>query len=143
MIEKLNLITKEELEEIATIWLESNKEAHEFVDHSYWDGNYEMVKEMFPQADIYVYRDNEKIIGFMGISDGYIAGIFINSAYRGAGIGKLFIQVAKENYPSLELSVYQKNESAYQFYLKQGFVIKQEQLEEETNEIEYIMGWNK
>lgn len=78
----------------------------------------------------------------MGISEGYIAGIFIKSAYRGSGIGKLFIQAAKENYPSLELSVYQKNESAYQFYLKQGFVIKQEQLEEENNEIEYIMSWN-
>ena len=41
----------------------------------------------------------------------------------------------------LLLSVYQKNERAVQFYLKQGFTILKETTDYETTEEEFLMEW--
>ena len=38
-----------------------------------------MVKKILPQAEIYVYEDNvtKEINGFIGLTDNYIAGLFV------------------------------------------------------------------
>lgn len=143
MIKKISQITQTELDTISDIWLTANKEAHEFISESYWDHNYAEVKKMLPEADLYLYYMEEEIVGFMGIMDDYIAGIFIKSSYRGKGIGKCLIKEAKGDYEKLELAVYKRNDAAYQFYIQQGFIVSVEQLEEENNEVEYIMTWTK
>lgn len=86
------------------------------------------------------YVDNI-IVGFVGLNDNYIAGIFIKESYRSKGIGKLFLQKLKTNYNSLKLCVYEKNVRAIRFYLTHGFTIKSKDFEEETQEYEYIMEW--
>ena len=44
---------------------------------------------------------------------------------------------------SLTLKVYQKNINAINFYKKSGFIIVNENIDESTNEVEYIMSWRK
>jgi len=43
----------------------------------------------------------------------------------------------------LKLSVYKKNTNAIKFYKKNNFIIISENIDENTNEIEYIMTWKK
>ena len=57
---------------VADIWLKTNLEAHDFISEQYWIGNYEAVKKMLPQAEVYVYEDNKIIQGFVGLSNEYI-----------------------------------------------------------------------
>ncbi len=78
------------------IWLDTNISAHKFIDSSYWKDNVEAVREMMPQATIYVYEHKEKIQAFAGLMGNYIAGIFV----------------------------------------------LQEKIEDNTNELEYVMEWN-
>ena len=40
------------------------------------ESNYELVKEMMSQAEVYVYEDDKMIQGFVGLSNEYIEGIF-------------------------------------------------------------------
>ena len=40
-------------------------------------------------------------------------------------------------------TVYQKNINAIDFYIKNGFTIVGENLDKNTNEMEYSMCWNK
>ncbi len=47
MIRKLR---KTDLDEVAYIWLNTNKKAHDFIAETYWDEHFEMVKDMFAQA---------------------------------------------------------------------------------------------
>ncbi len=35
--------------------------AHDFIPEQYWTSNYELVKEMMSQAEVYVYEDNKMI----------------------------------------------------------------------------------
>lgn len=49
----------------------------------------------------------------------------------------------KDIYPQLELSVYKKNKRAISFYLKNNFNKVSEELDPDTNEIDYTMQWEK
>ena len=102
---------------------------------------YQTVKASLTTADLYAYYHNEKIIGFLGLIDEYIAGIFVLQEYRSLGIGGQLLARIKEKHSKLLLSVYQKNERAVQFYLKQGFTILKETTDYETTEEEFLMEW--
>lgn len=141
MIKLIENINDTDLESIAAIWLESNLEAHDFIDKNYWLMNYQKVKEMLPTAKIYVYFHNDKIVGFLGLIDEYIAGIFVLNDYRSMGIGAQLLDTIKTNHSKLILTVYQKNERALQFYLRKGFEILKKEKDPATNEIELFMEW--
>lgn len=143
MIKKIDNVTSKELKEILTIWLTANCEAHPFIPKTYWQDNLAFVKEQLPYADVYVYCEHNKIIGFLGLNDTYIAGIFVLSNYRNKGIGQKLLAEAKQNQHFLTLCVYAKNQSAYRFYLKHGFQMINQQTDISTGEVEYQLDWHK
>lgn len=134
---------KNELKDVMEIWLSSNIDAHDFIDKNYWKDNYKMVEEILPEADIRVYKEDGKILGFMGISDNYIAGIFVDRKYRSKGIGYKLLEDAKSRYEILNLDVYEKNIGAVKFYKKNDFKEVSRELEEKNNEIELHMEWQR
>lgn len=136
-------LQKKDIDEVAEIWLATNISAHEFVSAQYWKDNYEMVKEMFVQAEMYVYEDEQGIQGFVGLSDDYIAGIFVREEVQSKGIGKQLLDYVKTIKKQLELSVYEKNVRAVKFYEREGFVIQSTGIDSDTGEKEYTMGWKK
>lgn len=123
------------------IWLHTNIEAHAFIPKKYWEENYELVKMMLPDAELYVYEDDStnEIKGFIGINDTFIEGIFIQQAKQSKGIGKKLLDYVKTKKEELSLRVYQKNKRAVQFYLRENFIVFSEDMEEATREKEYIM----
>lgn len=131
-----------ELEKVSQIWLDSNLEAHDFIDKNFWLDNYPMVKEQFKTAEIYVDAESE-IKGFVGLQSDYIAGIFVEKSYRNQGIGKKLINFLKKNHQELSLDVYDKNIRAKQFYERNGFEVSIQSIERETGEKESRLVWKK
>lgn len=133
----------DDLTEIMQIWLDTNTKAHNFIPKEYWTGNYAMVKEVLPQAEIYVYEDGNtnQVQGFIGLNDSYIEGIFVREEAQSRGVGKQLLNYVKERKATLRLSVYQKNARAIAFYQREQFVIQLENTEEDTRERELIMEW--
>ena len=138
MIRKLQ---KADINRVADIWLKTNLKAHYFIPEQYWTNNYEVVKEMLPQADVYVYEDDKIIQGFVGINDEYIEGIFVSDEMQSRGIGKMLLDYIKDKKDRLQLKVYQKNVRAMSFYQREGFTIQSESMDEFTGEKEYVMNW--
>ena len=56
---------------------------------------------------------------------------------------KQLLNYAKEIKSSLRLSVYQKNTRAIAFYQREQFVIRSVNIDDSTNEKEFIMTWSK
>ena len=52
-------LRKTDINRVADIWLKTNLKAHSFISEQYWTSNYERVKEMLPQAEVYVYEDDK------------------------------------------------------------------------------------
>ena len=140
MVEEIN---KKGINQIMDIWLKENKRTHNYIPEEYWDNHFEDVKKGILKAKIYVYKEKEEICGFIGLSDTYIAGIFVKAKKQSMGIGRNLIQYCKSKYPELMLSVYVKNERAIAFYEKEEFKIVKEETDKTTNEKEYVMVWKK
>ncbi len=136
---------EDDLNTVMQIWFDTNIKAHHFISRQYWIDNYEMVKDILPKKEIYVYEDDNtnQINGFIGLMDNYIAGIFVNKNNQSRGIGKQLLDYVKEIKETLNLSVYQKNIRAISFYQREQFVIQFEHIDNDNNEKEFIMTWSK
>ena len=134
---------KKDTKRVMEIWLESNLEAHDFVPSDYWLSQYQSVQEQLLSADIYVYEQDNKIQGFVGMTDDYLAGIFVDKKYRSIGIGKGLLECVKKIYPAFSLNVYQKNQRAVDFYLREKLTIVSTGVDEDTAEADYTMVWKK
>ncbi|WP_285959231.1 N-acetyltransferase [Thomasclavelia spiroformis] len=136
---------EDDLNTVMQIWFDTNIKTHHFISRQYWIDNYEMVKDILPKKEIYVYEDDNtnQINGFIGLMDNYIAGIFVNKNNQSRGIGKQLLDYVKEIKETLNLSVYQKNIRAISFYQREQFVIQSEHIDNDNNEKEFIMTWNK
>lgn len=134
-----------DLTAIMQIWLDTNIKAHCFIPKEYWTDNYEMVRSVLPQAEIYVYENDatKQIDGFIGLSNEYIEGIFVREGIQSNGIGKQLLEYAKCVKSNMSLCVYQENTRAIQFYQREQFVIQFENTDDNTNQKEYVMIWGK
>lgn len=136
---------EDDLNTVMQIWFDTNIKAHHFISRQYWIDNYEMVKDILPKKEIYVYEDDNinQINGFIGLMDNYIVGIFVNKNNQSRGIGKQLLDYVKEIKETLNLSVYQKNIRAISFYQREQFIIQSEHIDNDNNEKEFIMTWSK
>jgi ribosomal protein S18 acetylase RimI-like enzyme len=130
-------------DKVMDIWLKANIKAHDFIPAGYWKGNYDPVKNMLPDATVFVYADNNEIKGFIGLKEHYIAGIFIDTNNQSKGMGKELLDYVKKHNTELFLRVYKKNVRAVKFYLREDFSVLKEQVDENTGEIELVMRWVK
>lgn len=128
---------------VMTIWTKGNFYAHDFIDKDYWLLNFNRVKdEYLMKSETYVYVENDEIKGFISLlNNEYIGALFVRLDSLRQGIGKKLINYCKEKYDKLVLNVYEKNINATLFYVAMGFTNTKIQINEETNEKEYIMEW--
>ena len=136
-------LKKPDIDRVADIWLDTNLKAHYFIPAQYWKRNFELVKEMLLQAEVYIYVNNQKIQGFIGLRDEYIEGIFVSDEMQSQGIGKMLLDYVKSKKEKLLLNVYQKNVRAINFYRREGFQIQCEGLDKLTGEKDYVMIWQR
>lgn len=140
IIRKFNEI---DLKRVMRIWYDGNLEAHDFVDKSYWERNFGFVKRSLPESEVYVYEIDGYVVGFVGIDEGYIAGLFVDKEYRGVGIGTKLIEYVKELYDFFTLHVFENNYGAVTFYENRGLIKKEESVHEDLGEVEYLMYYRK
>ena len=135
----------QDLDAVMQIWLHGNLDAHAFISAGFWTGHFEMVRDMLPQAELYVHedKDTQQIDGFIGLTENHIEGIFVAESARSKGVGKSLLDYAKSRKPYLTLSVYQKNERALAFYRREQFVVQSEGIDEDTNEADIQMLWTR
>lgn len=63
-----------DLDRILKIWLQANIQAHDFIDRSYWEENSGLVRQLLPQARVFVWEQGGEIQGFAGIVEENIEG---------------------------------------------------------------------
>lgn len=134
---------QDDIDKLMQIWLNTNIQAHNFVPQSYWENHFDKVKEMLPLSTIYVYENQKEIQGFIGLTDDYIAGIFVCNHIQSTGIGKQLLDYIKNKKDRLTLTVYQKNTRAVKFYQRENFKIQSKNMDEHTGEREFFMLWER
>ncbi|PWA07625.1 GNAT family N-acetyltransferase [Pueribacillus theae] len=133
---------KTEIKKLIEIWYEGSLIAHDFIDKDYWKSQRtEMNEKYLPMSETYVISNEKEVVGFISMVDDYLAALFIDVKHQGKGYGQKLLDFIKGRRGNIQLKVYKKNNKAVNFYLKNGFVIKEEILDEQTAEEEFLMGW--
>ena len=127
-----------DLDKVMEIWLQSNEQAHNFIDSNFFKQNFDIVEMLIPMSTVYV-QDLDGVKGFVGITENYISGLFVEQGYRRQGTGKALVNKAKQRYNELFVHVYKKNTDAINFFLSQNFEIVSESINEESNESELLL----
>lgn len=126
---------------VMEIWLDSNTEAHSFIRRGYWRSRFQQAAEAIPKAEVYVALYGDEIVGFIGLNEGHIEGIFVDGGHRSEGVGKSLIDYVKGLHSRLSLCVYEKNVRAVDFYRREGFLPVRKKPDISTGEVEIFMRW--
>ena len=139
MITTLTEVSASQLADIMAIWLASNLDTHDFVPARYWQENFALVKQLMPQAELTIAQIDGKIVGFAGMQEDYLAGIFIDAAYRDRGLGTQLLRNLQGRHSVITLNVFDQNGRAKQFYQRHGFHLAQKQFNEELGVWDWTM----
>lgn len=137
IIRKLQLA---DFDQVMAIWFAGSISAHPFVDRDYWISHQPIVHDALLDAEVLVAVDGTTVLGFAGLQDDYLAGIFVRDEDRNHGIGTQLLRAIKKSHSSFTLAVYAENERAVRFYRRQGLQIIRRQVDEMDN-AEYIKRW--
>ncbi|GKV96300.1 N-acetyltransferase [Pectobacterium aroidearum] len=132
-----------DLKPLMQLWLKSTILAHPFIREDYWRESASAVRDVYiPQSRTWVYEEQGSLIGFISVLEArFIGALFVEQAYYGKQIGTALIQHVQAQFPLLSLEVYQQNTRACRFYHKQGFVIVEENVNQDTQATALIMQW--
>ncbi|UKE82337.1 N-acetyltransferase [Pectobacterium colocasium] len=132
-----------DLAPLMQLWLKSTILAHPFIREDYWRESASAVRDVYiPQSQTWVYEEQGSLIGFISVLEArFIGALFVEQAYYGKRIGTALIQHVQAQFPLLSLEVYQQNTRACRFYHKQGFVVVEENVNQDTQATALIMQW--
>ncbi|NCC78449.1 MAG: GNAT family N-acetyltransferase [Clostridia bacterium] len=140
---KIRKFDEKMTDDVLRIWLDVNREAHDFIPCSYWEKSIRNMKKELSDLNIYVYEANGVVKGFVKMTkDNHILGVYVDRPYRREGIGSKLLMKCKEEREKLTLEVYLKNENALEFYKKHGFRHYRHQVDLGTIEREFVMKWS-
>lgn len=136
-------LCEKDMPAVMSIWLTANVQAHDFIPKSYWKGNSDNVSCLIRQSEVYVYESDGKVIGFVGLCDNYIAGLFVEPHSQSCGVGKRLLDYVKSVKRELSLHVYRDNVRAVRFYKREGFTVMSDGVDGNTGAEEMLMEWKR
>ena len=125
------------------LWLFSNMQVQNFIPVKYWKNNFTEVSRIMEIASVYVWEEEGRILGFVEAMETMIMGLFVDEEARDRGIGRALLDVLKMQQEELTLLVYEKNPKAIRFFMREGFKVQSEQIDDATKEKEILLQWTK
>lgn len=125
---------EEDTETIVEVWYSSFSLAHPFIEDSFKEKVKKDMRELYiPNAETWIYEENEVLIGFISMLGNEIGGLFVEPDHHSKGIGSLLLKHVSELHEELEVEVFEKNLIGRAFYDKSGFKQIKQYTHAETN----------
>ncbi|AKU24663.1 GNAT family N-acetyltransferase [Massilia sp. MB5] len=107
---------------LSEIWFEASRRAHAFLGEARLDGQRTLIEEVYlPNAETWVACLAGAPVGFIGLVDCFVGGMFVDPDRQGSGIGRALAAHALALKGQLELEAYAENRAACAFYRHLGF----------------------
>ena len=139
-IREMNLQT--DLDQICEIWLKGiNETAPPLKSGASWKTKLpDFRKETQSANEKYIYVENGIIKGFITANKNYLLELYIDSNFRGKGIGIELLDKIRKIYRYLDSHVYEHN-TYLKFYLKHGFEVIGKHPCPDTGKMKLIIRW--
>ncbi|MDV2657681.1 GNAT family N-acetyltransferase [Pseudomonas aeruginosa] len=111
-----------DLEKLSEIWFSASSRVHAFLGEQRLREQRVIVEDAYlPKSETWVAHHDHIPVGFIGLINTFIGGLFIDPAMQGNGVGRALITHALKLKGELQLDVYADNRSAHSFYQRLGF----------------------
>ncbi|WP_303317449.1 GNAT family N-acetyltransferase [Flavivirga abyssicola] len=132
MIRKYN---EKEIPALIEIWEHASTLAHPFLNNEFTQMVKKAMTEIYlPNSDTWVYKESEKIVGFISMIENEIGGLFVNPNYHSKGIGTALVNHINQFHKKLEVEVFNENKIGKPFYEKHGFKTFKTYIQEGKNQ---------
>ena len=119
---KIRPYTPEDRDRLVEIWHQASRVGHPFLSERDLSEQKVLVKDIYlPKAENWVATDAGEPVGFIGLLDCFVGGLFVHPSAHGRGVGRALIEHAAEVKRQLEVEVYALNAGALEFYQRLGF----------------------
>ncbi len=117
--------TDVDLDNVVTLWYRSWSNAFPTLIHpqpfDQWKSRFQ--NDYAKQGITWVATIQDRVVGFVVMSDCVIVQIFVEVEMQGSGVGTVLLNHAKTLFPSgLKLTTLEQNKQACRFYEKYGFI---------------------
>jgi putative acetyltransferase len=120
----ITIPSEKDFDEITALWERSVRATHHFLKEE--DIRYfrPLVRNQYlGMVKLYCIRDEDRIKGFLGLSDDKIEMLFIDPELRGKGIGGKLLKFAIHELGYSQVDVNEQNTEALAFYKRYGFEV--------------------
>ncbi|MFA8300294.1 MAG: GNAT family N-acetyltransferase [Hyphomicrobiales bacterium] len=133
-----------DIDKVVDLWYNASIVAHDFIEKEFWQSGRIAMKDVYiPNSETYVGLVDDKIVGFVSMSDDFLAALFVDTELQGKGYGTQLLNYIKSIRSKIQLNVYKKNINSTAFYISQGFKQGSKSIDRLTGEHEYAMKWVK
>lgn len=114
--------TPEDRDRLVEIWHQASRVGHPFLSEQDLAEQKVLVRDIYlPKAENWVASHAGEPLGFVGLLDCFVGGLFVHPSAHGRGVGRALIEHAAEVRGQLEVEVYALNVGALEFYQRLGF----------------------
>lgn len=109
--------------ELLSIWEASVRATHHFLKEEdiLFFRNTIQEHNLFSQVNLTVVKEDDRILGFLGVAGDNLEMLFLHPSARGKGIGKILLSHAIDHLNITKVDVNEQNEAAAGFYEHAGF----------------------
>lgn len=123
----IRLRRPEDMTQLIAIWRQASVYADEYMPAAvWWYRQEQIVKQLEADTEVWIQFDtNNEMIGFLAIRSNEIIELFVRPEYRGVAQTQELMDWVRTHYPVLYHRVCVENHQEVEFYLQQGFSIKE------------------
>ncbi|MGQ8366198.1 acetyltransferase [Glaciecola sp. 1036] len=119
---QVSAVNKDDYLRLIDIWEASVRATHDFLPEQNINELKPLILEhYFDAVELRCVKDDDEIIGFIGVADTNIEMLFVSPSAFGTGVGKLLLQNAVKELKASKVDVNEQNPQAIGFYQKMGF----------------------
>ena len=118
----IRLFEPRDTDAVMVVWRAASDLAHPFLSKTFQDASAILIRQNYLHiSDIWVAEEAGEVVGFIGLLDDLIGGLFVHPDYHGRGIGRALVDRAVAERGSLCVEVFVDNPIGRRFYAAYGF----------------------
>lgn len=111
-----------DLDVIIDIWYKASILAHPFLDSDFVERVKKDMRELYiPNSETWVYVEKGRVVGFIGMIENEIGGLFVLPENHFNGVGTKLVNFVVKLFNEVEVEVFKENKIGRKFYYKYGF----------------------